>query len=231
MSVSSRRSDWLGHFYENKKRRPASKLARTPLSWSRSLGKHRLHRWRRCLMSVERDYAVVVPTGSKVRIYCSAGWLSESGRDLLHRIKACCPVMERGGGGCGVTGKPLSRASFAPTADPLWQQILCGSKTSCGSKSSVAAKPPVEANPLWQQNLLWKQILCGSKTSCGSKSSVAAKPPMEADSCGSKACSRWERPDLSYETPGTTAQHSPPTTPVPTSAKPSAALFPATAWA
>ncbi|CDF93854.1 hypothetical protein BN844_1481 [Pseudomonas sp. SHC52] len=71
-------------------------LARTPLSWSRSLGKHRLHRWRRCFMSVERGYAVVVPSGSKARIYCGKRGAGGVEGDLLHRIKACRPVMERG---------------------------------------------------------------------------------------------------------------------------------------
>ncbi len=46
-------------------------------------------------MYVERDYAVVVPSGLKAWIYWGIGWVSEGEEDLLHRIKACCSLMER----------------------------------------------------------------------------------------------------------------------------------------
>jgi hypothetical protein len=44
----------------------------------------------------ERGYAVVVPSGWKVRIYWGKRGAGTLKGDLLHRIKACRPVMERG---------------------------------------------------------------------------------------------------------------------------------------
>jgi len=46
----------------------------------------------------ERGYAVVVPSALGARIYWLSCRLEALKGDLLHRMKACCPVMERQAG-------------------------------------------------------------------------------------------------------------------------------------
>ena len=63
----------------------------------------------------ERGYAVVVPSGLRMRIYWANDGLHAWGRDLLHRIKAGCPVMERLSGKDCMASQAAIASRLAPT--------------------------------------------------------------------------------------------------------------------